>query len=158
MQIYVDILVQLHAEMTAVEDVKTLVKEVARGLIALGHVDLFAAVDALVTARMDVKQDVKILALMVVVHVVMNVLMRVQIVLVHADNRAALDAKVVAKAVVKQIALMIVLLIVLRLVEEHVLELMDLRVVQHKTLLQTIQEVKYLQNKPFLLLGNNSLK
>ena len=94
-----------------------------------------------------------------VVHIAkMLVKMNVLVARLHVDLDVLTDVRAVAKAAVKQIVPMTVLPIVLLLVEEHVLELMDPRVDQHKTLLQTTQEVKYLQNKPFLLLGNNSLK
>lgn len=138
MQIYVDILVQLHAEMIVVVDVKTDVVEAALVRIALDHVDLVATEDVQIYALMDAKQDAKIRVQMAVAHVLMLVQMHVLTVLIHADNRAALDARVVAKVVVKQIVPMTVLLLALLLVVEHVLELMDLRVVQHKTLLKII--------------------
>ena len=133
----VGILVRILAEKIAAEDVKIHVVELVP-VIVLGHVDLFVAVGALVTVRMDVKQDVKILALMAVVHALTHVLMRVPIALIHADNRVVLVAKAAVKVAAKQIVPMTVLLIVLRLVVEHVLELMDLKVVQHKTLLKII--------------------
>ena len=80
-----------------------------------------------------------------VVHIAeMFVQMNVLIARLHVGLDVLTDAKAVVKVAAKQIVPMTVLLIVLRLVEEHVLELMDLRVDQHKTLLQTTQEVKYL--------------
>lgn len=94
-----------------------------------------------------------------VVHIAeMLVQMNVLVARLHVDLDVLTDARVAVRVVVKQIALTIVLLTVLQLVEEHVLELMVLKVDQHKTLLQTTQEVKYPRNKPFILLGNNSLK
>ena len=144
MQIYVDILVQLHAEMIVVVDVKTDVVEAALVRIALDHVDLVATEDVQIYALMDAKQDAKIRVQMAVAHVLMLVQMHVLTVLIHADNRAALDARVVAKAAAKQTVPMTVLLIVLQRAAAPVLELTDLRVDQYKTLLQTTQEVKYL--------------
>ena len=80
-----------------------------------------------------------------VVHIAkMLVQMNVLVARLHVDLDVLMDVKAVVRVAAKQIVLMIVLLTVLRLVVEHVLELMDLRVVQHKTLLQIIQEVKYL--------------
>lgn len=94
-----------------------------------------------------------------VVHIAERLVqMNVLVARLHVDLDVLTDARAVAKVVVKQTVPMTVLLIALLLVVEHVLELMDLKVDQYKTLLQTTQEVKYLQNKPFLLLGNNSLK
>lgn len=94
-----------------------------------------------------------------VVHIAEKfVQMNVLVARLHVDLDVLTDVKVVVKAAAKQIVPMTVLLTALQRVEEHVLGLMDLRVVQYRTLLQTTQEVKYLQNKPFLLLGNNSLK
>lgn len=70
-----------------------------------------------------------------VVHIAeMFVQMNVLIARLHVDLDVLTDAKAVAKAAVKQIVPMTVLLTALRLVAEHVLELMDLKVVQHKTL------------------------
>lgn len=94
-----------------------------------------------------------------VVHIAEKLVqMNVLVARLHVGLDVLTDVKVAAKVAVKQIVPMTVLLIVLQRAVEHVLELMDLRVVQYRTLLQTTQEVKYLQNKPFLLLGNNSLK
>ena len=74
-----------------------------------------------------------------VVHIAeMLVQMNALVARLHVDLDVLTDVRAVAKAAVKQIVPMTVLPIVLLLVEEHVLELMDPRVDQHKTLLKII--------------------
>ena len=74
-----------------------------------------------------------------VVHIAKTLVkMNVLVARLHVDLDVLTDVRAVAKAAVKQIVLMTVLPIVLLLVEGHVLELMDLRVDQHKTLLKII--------------------
>ena len=68
----------------------------------------------------------------------MLVQMNVLVARLHVDLDVLTDAKAVAKVAVKQIVPMTVLPIVLLLVGEHVLELMDLKADQHKTLLKII--------------------
>ena len=74
-----------------------------------------------------------------VVHIAeMLVQMNALVARLHVDLDVLTAVRAVAKAAVKQIVLMTVLLIVLLLVGEHVLELMDLKADQHKTLLKII--------------------
>lgn len=74
-----------------------------------------------------------------VVHIAkMLVQMNVLVARLHVDLDVLTDVRVVAKVAVKQIVPMTALLTALQRVEEHVLELMDLRVDQHKTLLKII--------------------
>ena len=74
-----------------------------------------------------------------VVHIAkMLVKMNALVARLHVGLDVLTDAKAVAKAVVKQIVPMTVLPIVPLLVGEHVLELMDLKADQHKTLLKII--------------------
>ena len=74
-----------------------------------------------------------------VVHIAeMLVQMNALVARLHVDLDVLTDVRAVAKAAVKQIVPMTVLPIVLLLVGEHVLELMDPRVDQHKTLLKII--------------------
>ena len=74
-----------------------------------------------------------------VVHIAeMFVQMNVLIARLHVDLDVLTVVRVVAKVVVKQIVPMTVLPIVLLLVAAHVLELMDLKADQHKTLLKII--------------------
>ena len=74
-----------------------------------------------------------------VVHIAeMLVQMNALVARLHVDLDVLTDVRAVAKAAVKQIVPMTVLPIVLRLVVEHVLELMDLKADQHKTLLKII--------------------
>ena len=80
-----------------------------------------------------------------VVHIAERLVqMNVLVARLHVDLDVLTDARAAVRVVVKQIALTTVLLIVLQRAAAHVLELMDLKVDQHKTLLQTTQEVKYL--------------
>ena len=74
-----------------------------------------------------------------VVHIAeMLVQMNVLVARLHVDLDVLTAVRAVVKAAVKQIVPMTVLPIVLLLVEEHVLELMDLKADQHKTLLKII--------------------
>ena len=80
-----------------------------------------------------------------VVHIAEKLVqMNVLVARLHVGLDVLTDAKAAVKAVAKQIVLMTVLPIVLLRAAAPVLELMDLRADQHKTLLQTTQEVKYL--------------
>ena len=74
-----------------------------------------------------------------VVHIAkMLVKMNVLVARLHVDLDVLTVARVAVRVAVKQTVPMTVLPIVLLLVEEHVLELMDLKADQHKTLLKII--------------------